>query len=465
MSGETSGGGSAGPTTTGATSSTSTGETAEASTSATAASGSSDTTTSSTSTDASTSDGTSLSTTATGTGAETDTTTGDRGSCGDGVVDPGESCDDGNLEDGDGCEAECAWTPCSIVWSKLHTLEGRRLRGFGIAPIGGGDVAIAVDDNPSQLDNHLRLMRIDGEGEELWSTLVSDARTTPGSVAVAEDGVMVAVGTDYSGNDLAAGHGGDGGQQWALTDLFPKTSGAADVAPIGGDLVIAGRRSLVGTSWLMRIGSDGGTVWKKTVAPPDFATVQLETVAVAGDSIYAAGIAQPEGGVTGGWISRHTSDGELVWVKTVPKPEPQTSVNFFGIGVGPGGEVAVTGHVFTANLGEKPGSDFYVILYDADGELLWSALHDSGEGKTYDRGEGVVIDAFGNIIAAGRVDDDYYRGHIRKYEAGGALICEATISAIDDDHTIVHDITIADDGLPRITGAAGGSLFVAATAP
>jgi len=31
----------------------------------------------------------------------------DPGSCGDGVIDPGEVCDDGNVTDGDGCSADC----------------------------------------------------------------------------------------------------------------------------------------------------------------------------------------------------------------------------------------------------------------------------------------------------------------------------------------------------------------------
>ncbi len=35
--------------------------------------------------------------------------------CGDGVVDPGEECDDGNTVNGDGCSAQCLLEPCKIV--------------------------------------------------------------------------------------------------------------------------------------------------------------------------------------------------------------------------------------------------------------------------------------------------------------------------------------------------------------
>jgi cysteine-rich repeat protein len=36
------------------------------------------------------------------------------GTCGDGVVDPGEACDDGNLVDGDGCSARCVEVPTPL---------------------------------------------------------------------------------------------------------------------------------------------------------------------------------------------------------------------------------------------------------------------------------------------------------------------------------------------------------------
>jgi cysteine-rich repeat protein len=44
--------------------------------------------------------------------------------CGDGVVDPGEQCDDGNTVSGDGCSATCRREPCKIVRTG-QTIWGR----------------------------------------------------------------------------------------------------------------------------------------------------------------------------------------------------------------------------------------------------------------------------------------------------------------------------------------------------
>ncbi|MEM6991331.1 MAG: hypothetical protein AAF721_12555, partial [Myxococcota bacterium] len=40
-------------------------------------------------------------------------------SCGNAMLDEGEECDDGNAADGDGCEADCRWTPGTLLWE--HT--------------------------------------------------------------------------------------------------------------------------------------------------------------------------------------------------------------------------------------------------------------------------------------------------------------------------------------------------------
>lgn len=399
---------------------------------------------------------------------DTTSTSGGAAVCGDGVVDPGESCDDGNGEDGDGCEADCTWTPCAVVWSKTYSIDGRRLRGTQIAALAGGDVALAVNDNPAQLDNRLRLTRLNEVGDELWSTLVLDVRSQPYGLAVAEDGTVVVSGVDSSNpfsSDLTAGYDGDGKSLWSLMDLFPQASIAEGVAALsGGDLAIAGSLPLAKSAWLARVSSGGALIWKKGVSLPEYSILQLRAVAADEAAIYAVGNCVSANG-RGGCVARFGLTGDLVWIKQIIVEGPEIAVNFSDVDVGAGGVVAVTGDVFTANKGVKPGSDIYTGLFDADGALLWSDIYDSGPDKTYDQGDGVAIDGFGNVIVAGRVPDGFLAGHIRKYDADGALICETTISVVDDDNTLFLDVVIADDGFPRITGDAGPALYIAALTP
>jgi cysteine-rich repeat protein len=51
------------------------------------------------------------------------------GTCGDGIVDPGEECDDGNGKNGDCCSATCGFelaeSPCG------RGCDGKRCDGLG----------------------------------------------------------------------------------------------------------------------------------------------------------------------------------------------------------------------------------------------------------------------------------------------------------------------------------------------
>ncbi|MCA9690303.1 MAG: hypothetical protein KC636_11885 [Myxococcales bacterium] len=397
----------------------------------------------------------------------TDATTDEPGVCGDGQLGPDELCDDGNLDADDGCEADCTWTPCAILWSQKHKIEGKTLFGMAIAPLPDGHAAIAVTEDPAQLDARLRLMRVDETGAALWSALVLDARSEAGGVGVDADGTIYVTGVDIDAfpRDYSAGYDGDGNQLWTKIDLFPEASETVAAAPLpDGDVIFAGRRTLAKSSWLARVSPGGAVAWKQEFVLPDTTITQLYAVVADEQGIYASGSARVEGATgSAGAVARFDLDGGVVWSQT-PTVEG-ISLQVRDVWVGPEGQVGFTGEYFTANNGVKPGSDIWSGVYSPDGELVWEALYDNGDGKTYDRGDGVVVDGFGNTLIVGTVLEGTYRAHLRKYDSSGALLCAKTIDAADGLNSMLHDVTFGDDGLPRVTGYANKELYVAALTP
>ncbi len=392
----------------------------------------------------------------------TDPTTGEPAVCGDGVVTPGELCDDGNLEADDGCEADCTWTPCAILWSKNHDLGDLYTRGVNVAALDDGDLALAVNDQTGQNDGRMRLTRVDAAGEEVWTTLVVDVRSEGFAVTVAADGTIVIAGQDISGPftaDLVAGYSGDGQKLWQHDELFEVASARA-VAAFTDGVVTGGYRGLADVGWLARFETSGTEVWKQEQMPAGWHDHRVYALASDGDEFYVSGMAKPEGEVwAAGWISRHNAAGDLLWFRT--HIEDGTNVQFFDVDVGPGGVASVAVEHFIQ------GSDFAAESYSADGELLWSDVYNSGGGQTFDHGQGVIVDEFGNTTVVGWVQPEppLYRGHIRKYDGGGGLICERTVDVGGGVHTQFFDVAIAADGLPRIVGRDHKALYIAALTP
>ena len=79
-----------------------------------------------------------------GSTAGSDTGEGDGGTCGNGVVEPGETCDDGNLDDADGCDSDCQPTPAAC--GDGFPVPGERCHVFVEVPLPGPPAGFGTGD-------------------------------------------------------------------------------------------------------------------------------------------------------------------------------------------------------------------------------------------------------------------------------------------------------------------------------
>lgn len=138
------------------------------------------------------------------------------------------------------------------------------------------------------------------------------------------------------------------------------------------------------------------------------------------------------------------------------------------------GNVAITGYVTSgADFGdgkavETQKADAYVARYGPEGQLLW--VHCFG-GRGDDIGNGVAIDAQGNIIVVGLFSDKMTIGEqelgaegsddafIAKLDAGGTLVWARTFGGMDSD--AAEDVASTAGGQIVVTGSFKGKVNAA----
>ena len=131
------------------------------------------------------------------------------------------------------------------------------------------------------------------------------------------------------------------------------------------------------------------------------------------------------------WVGKYDEDLNEIWTDSYAGNSNYGSAGH-SIAVNENGVVAAVGTLYLTN--DDP--DVWLRVYDADGTVLWTEIRDGGE-NIYDLGEGVNIDAEGNVYVTGRQND--YDLFLRKYDDSGDLVWEVVQENVYWGHSIAID--------------------------
>lgn len=181
--------------------------------------------------------------------------------------------------------------------------------------------------------------------------------------------------------------------------------------------------------------ADGTQEWIETLSPAGLSHDYARGVAVdSASNIYITGRIITQSPLTEWiWVGKYDENLNEIWTDSYAGVDDFVTIGN-DIAVSEDGTVAVVG-----SLGLAEGDpDVWLRLYDSDGNVLWTDIRDGGE-NTWDIGEGVDLDADGNVYVTGRQND--LGMFLRKYDSLGNLDWEVVENdyyrgeAIDVDET------------------------------
>ncbi|MGB1013228.1 MAG: hypothetical protein ACPG4T_03760, partial [Nannocystaceae bacterium] len=189
------------------------------------------------------------------------------------------------------------------------------------------------------------------------------------------------------------------------TRVYEGNDGGLDTASgvavdSAGDIITVGRTfsdTQSFNAFILKYGPDGLPKWSITHDGPVSGLDWANAVAVdpADDNIVVVGReAQGDASKTDAWLARYDPDGNMIWQTLYAGAAGETDLAN-GVAIDPNGHIVVVG---TENT--EAGTDIWLAKYDADGNLLWSELHD-GENSLDDLGAAVATDNNSDIVAVG----------------------------------------------------------------
>ncbi|MGD1047129.1 MAG: hypothetical protein ABR899_00075 [Candidatus Krumholzibacteriaceae bacterium] len=247
------------------------------------------------------------------------------------------------------------------------------LAGFfeGVVDFGGGALTSAGSSD-------IFVAKFGSNGACLWSKRFGDG----------SDQIATAVAIDASGNVI-------------VTGVF---YGAVDFGD--GALTSAGSSDI----FVAKFGSDGACLWSKRFGDESGQTAQAVAVDASGD-IFVAGYFEGTVDFGGGaltnagdmdiFVAKLGPGGAHVWSKRFGDADYQFAR---AIAVDASGNAIVTGDIdgtvdFGGGALTSAGSaDVFVVKVASDGTHVWSKIFGD---ESYQRANGVAVDAFGNVLVTG----------------------------------------------------------------
>ncbi|HPM76855.1 MAG TPA: Ig-like domain-containing protein [bacterium] len=181
--------------------------------------------------------------------------------------------------------------------------------------------------------------------------------------------------------------------------------------------------------------SDGTPEWIKTLSPSATHDLAYNVAVDADSNIYLTGKYVEQDPTTDWiWVGKYDEDLNEIWTDSYAASSNDDS-HGNSIAVNESGVVAAVGTYFATST----NPNVWLRVYDADGTVLWTEIRDGGE-NGYDLGEGVQIDAEGNVYVTGRQND--YDLFVRKYDDAGDLVWEV----VQEDDYWGRSITLDTEG-------------------
>ncbi|MCG3128546.1 MAG: hypothetical protein CHACPFDD_03435 [Phycisphaerae bacterium] len=175
----------------------------------------------------------------------------------------------------------------------------------------------------------------------------------------------------------------------------------------------------------LKYDADGNLLWERRYDGPGDddafdADLVYDLELDAAGNVYVTGLSEVSETDSDAATVKYDSDGNLAWVRRFDLAG--------GLDAGQSLAVDGAGRVCVAGWGQGAGTNYdaLVLLYDADGVLAWSRVHD-GAISSEDVALDVAFDGDGNVVVAGSSDTGGYFGErclTLKYAADGTPLWE-----------------------------------------
>lgn len=258
--------------------------------------------------------------------------------------------------DGDGRE----------LWTRTYGgVEPDEARAIAALPDGGALVAGSTSSSGAG-KRDMYLVRVDAVGRELWSRTYGGADDDVATaIALLSDGGALMAGFSFSagsgGQDiLLVRVDGEGRELWLRTYGGVGNDGAAAIAALpGGGALVAGSTGSSGAGgmdmYLVRVSADGRELWSRTYGGAQREEAKTVTTLPDGGALVA-GITESSG--AGGedmMLVRVAADGRELWSSTYGGSMEDRANAIFAL---PDGGVLLAGSTWSSGAGEQ---DMYVL--------------------------------------------------------------------------------------------------------
>lgn len=377
--------------------------------------------------------------------------------CGDGAVNGEEPCDDGDDVDGNGCNVDCVvsgsvlWTVTydgpdhgvdsaadvstdsagnvlvsgnqsssgeNAGWLRKYTPQGGTVWTVDITAPGGsaanGPIVSLLDDDvvfggnydPGDAPRDAWLWRFSAVGESAWTVTHSSAQGGWDSVVdidIDANGYLYVLyeegdaPTESTYRTFIRKHSPDGAELWSQFQ-DPDVRAMLLATDGQGHLIVAGTQTNAGAStvWMQQMNSDGGDIWTQSLDANGATTPTA--LSANSEGAIAILVSPPAAAPQAILLASDASEtGTLLPHLDAP------FVVLSSVHLEDDDDLIIAGSTLVDN------DDVYgwVSKYDSEGNELWTNTHDGtfDNALSFDTVAAVTTDAFGNVIAAGRIHD------------------------------------------------------------
>jgi len=227
----------------------------------------------------------------------------------------------------------------------------------------------------------------------------------------------------------------------------------------GNKIYVVGNATETGDSsriFLRQYLTTGELVWSRGWRDPSLRFRVLKWAKYPGSGLLAAGLSDITQDV---FYVRFDSLGEFQTLTVHESTEPE--INLVDVRIGGQGEVVLA----AVSVGEKTGDDYLVLMYDADGKVVWSRRFD-GPAHRDDIPKALMLDDQTNVYVTGVSVSEKERKTIATlaYRRDGDEIWAASYAAPGDQDAEPYHFNLLSKNVPAIGQHDLPSITLAGTA-
>jgi len=305
----------------------------------------------------------------------------------------------------------------NLVWEKDFGRNNKTSFIDVIADISGGYTLLGTSENEKTGIVETWLSRFNESGDTIWNRYYSFPNpASPKCLVQASDkGYLMALSllSDEEENRqiMLIRTDSDGNELWVKKMNNAISCSGGKMASLGdGGFIFAGSKieePEFQELWLLKINSEGETIWEKTYTEDDITTGKSIKLLPDGGFAVASTVVKKGFNNSDIWILRTDENGEVIWSSRIPGKDTKAWPEC--VCCSPDNHLMVVGWHGTA-FGDINAEeviidyDLWIGKFAQDGKLLWSKNIDS-EGS--EGGNNITMRPDGNFLIAGKKETSF----------------------------------------------------------